>query len=125
LGHYYEVGKGVKIDYKTAALWYRRAADQGYPTAQFNFGMAFCSGRSVARSHDEGVKWYRLAAAQGQPDALYYLGVSHANGEGAPQDYPEALRLFKRAAAKGYAGAAAAVEKLEAHLAAVRSGAPT
>jgi TPR repeat protein len=33
------------------------------------------------------------------------------------QDFDEAMRLYKRAAAKGHAGAAAAVERLAAHLA--------
>jgi len=41
-----------------------------------------------------------------------------------PRDGREALRLYKRAAAKGDADAAAQLERLEAHLAATRSGPP-
>ncbi|KAJ1445334.1 hypothetical protein M885DRAFT_402844, partial [Pelagophyceae sp. CCMP2097] len=38
LGSCYESGEGVKIDFKAAALWYRRAAEQAYPLAQANLG---------------------------------------------------------------------------------------
>jgi TPR repeat protein len=44
--------------------------------------------------------------------------VCHYYGQGAPQDLDEALRCFKRAAAKGLDGAAAAVDKLQAQIAA-------
>jgi TPR repeat protein len=64
----------VKINYKIAAHWYRRAAEQGYPNAQNNLGVAFNDGRGVAQSYDEAVKWLRLAAAQGLADALNNLG---------------------------------------------------
>jgi hypothetical protein len=124
LGRCYEVGNGVEIDYKTAAQWYRRAAEQGYPLAQCNLGAAFYNGRSVAQSN-EAVKWFRLAAAQGEPDALYYLGACHTNGEGVPRDHDEGLRWFKRAAAKGHPKAVAEAERLAAHLARKRSGPPT
>jgi hypothetical protein len=121
LGACYARGHGVEVDYTTAALWFRRAAEQEYPDAQFNLGYAFYTGTGVAQSYEEAVRWYLLAAAQGQPGALYNLGVCHSNADGLPQDLDEALRLFKRAAAKGYAKAAAAVDTLEAHLAATQA----
>jgi len=77
----------------------------------------------VAQSHDEAVRWYRLAAAQSHAVAFNNLGVCYAGGQGVSQDLHEALRLFKRAVAQGHAGAAKAVDKLAALLAA-RSGRP-
>src|SRR5258708_35749007 len=35
LGIIYEGGHGVSQDYAAAVTWYRRAADQGHPDAQF------------------------------------------------------------------------------------------
>jgi uncharacterized protein len=35
LGIIYEEGQGVSQDYAAAVTWYRRAADQGHPDAQF------------------------------------------------------------------------------------------
>jgi TPR repeat protein len=114
----YEHGHGVKMDAKAAVRWNRRAADQGFPPAQNNLGVMFYDGLGVAQSFDEAVKWYRLAAQQGQPDALYNLGACHANGQGVPEDDREALRFYKRAVAQGNVGAAAAVEEVQARLAA-------
>jgi TPR repeat protein len=83
LGTNYEFGRGAKIDHKTAALWFRRAAEQGYPEAQANLGLMFYNGKGVAQSYDEAARWYRLAAAQGWADALYYLGECYVTGLGA------------------------------------------
>ncbi|KAJ1460631.1 hypothetical protein M885DRAFT_11192 [Pelagophyceae sp. CCMP2097] len=98
------------IDYETTALWYRRAAEQGYPAAQYNLGLLFNKGLGVAQSYAEAVKWCRLAAAQGEADALFNLGVSHVKGRGVSQDFDAAL--LQARAAKGHDGAAAAVEHL-------------
>ncbi|KAJ1461157.1 WD40-repeat-containing domain protein [Pelagophyceae sp. CCMP2097] len=78
----YEVGKGAKIDYKTAAHWFRRAAEQGYPEGQCNFGDMFYQGKGVAQSYAEAVRWFRLSAGQGESTAFYNLGVCYGNGHG-------------------------------------------
>jgi len=98
----------VKINYKAAALWYRRAADQEFPDAESNLGTMFYNGKGAPQSYEEAVKWFRLAAAQGFPDALFNLG--HENG--VSQDYDAALLLYRRAATEGPAAAAAKVEEL-------------
>ncbi|KAJ1448331.1 hypothetical protein M885DRAFT_574514 [Pelagophyceae sp. CCMP2097] len=78
------------INFKSAARWYRRAADQGHPGAQSNLGLSFSLGEGVAQPHEEAVKWLRLAAAQGEADTLYCLGICYAGGVGVPQDDHEA-----------------------------------
>jgi TPR repeat protein len=62
-----------------------------------------------------------VAARRGAGDAgaLFNLGLCHRDGRGVPLDVDEALRLFRRAAARGDAGAATAVDELEARLAAI------
>jgi len=117
VGQLLRVRGGVKINYKTAALWYRRAAEQGNAIAQYDLGAAFYNGRGVAQSYDGAVMWWRLAAVQGDADALYNLGVCYQNGDGVPQDLHEALRI-KCAMTKGHPSAAAEVEELKALLAA-------
>ena len=37
LGVMYYNGRGVRQDYAEAVKWYRQAAEQGYPQAQYNF----------------------------------------------------------------------------------------
>ena len=41
LGGMYAEGRGIPQDFKEAVKWYRRAADQGLSTAQFNLGVTY------------------------------------------------------------------------------------
>jgi len=45
LGNAYLNGEGVEQDYEEAVKWFRKAAEQGYPIAQFNLGMRYYDGR--------------------------------------------------------------------------------
>ena len=65
----YENGRGVERDYKMAAEWYRKAAEQGYSEAQYNLGMCYEAGRGVEQDDKEAVEWYRKAAEKGNKDA--------------------------------------------------------
>jgi len=82
----------VKINYKTAAQWHRRAPEQGYPGAQLSLGNMFYNGQGVAQSRDEAVKWFLLAAAQGWACVLYNLGLCYVKGHGVPKEDSKALR---------------------------------
>ena len=62
LGTIYEKGRGVAQDCAEAANWYRLAANQGHPTAQFN-------GRGVARDDVLAHMWFSLSVAQGNEEA--------------------------------------------------------
>ena len=61
----YATGQGVAKDDAEAARWYRMAAEQGNPDAQFNLGLSYAKGQGVAKDNAEAVHWYRLAAEQG------------------------------------------------------------
>ena len=52
----------VPKDYTEAGKWYRKAAEQGHASAQFNLGCAYASGRGLPQDYAEAVKWYRKAA---------------------------------------------------------------
>ena len=74
----YAEGQGVSQDYKEAASWYRKAAEQGYDKAQQYLGWCYEKGLGVSRSRSEAIKWYRKAAQQGldgAKDKLRRLGV--------------------------------------------------
>ena len=64
LGVAYEDGrrKGVQQSAKEAALWYRKAADQGHAAAQFALGVAYANGKGVGQSDEEAAFWYLKAA---------------------------------------------------------------
>lgn len=75
-------GQGVQQDYSAAALWFRKAAEQGYALAQSNLGPLYRDDRGVAQDDTEAVTWFRKAADQGDADAEFLLGNQYANGKG-------------------------------------------
>ncbi len=62
VGEMYEKGLGTAPDYAVAALWYRKAAEQGYARAQINLGHLFELGLGVPKDMDEAIRWYRKGA---------------------------------------------------------------
>ncbi|MGL4286290.1 MAG: hypothetical protein ACRCVA_08115, partial [Phreatobacter sp.] len=56
-------------DYRTAAQWFRRAADYGVADSQFNLGILYARGLGVDQSLAESYKWFALAALGGDQDA--------------------------------------------------------
>ncbi len=89
-------------DASSAVYWYRKSAEQGYATAQFNLGLCYYNGQCVSQDYNEAVKWYRKAAEQGHARAQYSLGYCYAKGQGVAQDYYEAVKWYRKAAEQGY-----------------------
>ena len=86
-----------------AAIWCRRAAEQGNTYAQTFLGLMYANGKGVPENDAEAVRWYRLAAQQGNATAQSNLGVMYANGEGVLKDDAEAVRWYRLAAEQGHA----------------------
>lgn len=69
VGEIFERGLGgTPPDHASAALWYRRAAEQGYGPAQINLGQLYELGRGVERDPTQALNWYRRASGL---DATY------------------------------------------------------
>ena len=81
--------------------WFRKAAAQGYATAQFSIGRKYALGEGVPKDSAEGLKWFRKAATRGEVHAQFTLGLMYANGEGVPKDEIEGLAWFNIVAASG------------------------
>jgi two-component system sensor histidine kinase CreC len=79
----YDKGQGVAQDHKQALRWYRKAADQGNASAQYNLGWMYSKGKGVAQDDKQALKWFRMAAEQ---------------GEGVVQDHKQAGRWWRKAA---------------------------
>jgi TPR repeat protein len=106
LGVSYYNGDGVKTNFDEALTWFRRAANQGYVTAQRLVGVFYYNGwGGVAVDYPEAAKWYRKAADQNETTAQWCLGDCYAKGQGVPQDYEEAVNWYRKAADQGDATA--------------------
>jgi hypothetical protein len=57
--------QGVRQDYRQAAAWYRKAAEQGNADAQFNLGYLYDKGQGVPQDYAQAAAWYRKAAERG------------------------------------------------------------
>lgn len=88
-----------------AVKWWRKAAEQGYPGAQYNLGVCLYFGEGISQNFSEAVKWYRKAAEQRHPGAQYCLGVCYYYGNGVSEDKAEAVKWYRKAAEQGNADA--------------------
>ncbi len=88
-------------DYAQAALWYRKAAEQGYAAAQYDLGDLYLFGHGVHVDYVQGVTWFRKAAEQGYPAAQTDLAHFYLTGKYVPQDYAQAVYWYSTAAKRG------------------------
>lgn len=103
-GAMHERGIGTPVDLAEALRWYRRAADNGQPAAQFRLGVLL----SRASPPDEAAaaRWYEAAAEGGVAQAAYNLAVFYETGRGVEPDEARAAALYERAYGGGIAQAA-------------------
>jgi uncharacterized protein len=101
-------GAGVPADYRQAAEWYRKAAEQRHSLAQFNLGIMYASGQGVKRDHTESAMWFGKAAHQGDAGAQSSLAKSCHRASltdlppAARESRIEAYKWYQLAAAQGY-----------------------
>jgi TPR repeat protein len=95
------MGKGVPKDVKTAAEWFRKAAEAGHPTAQSNLGVLYASGEVLEKDMALAIQWWRKAAEQGQPSAQFNLAQALVEGKAVPKDLVEAYKWYHLAADRG------------------------
>jgi len=67
-------GQIVAADPNQAADWYRKAAEQGDPLAQWLLGRLYFVGSGLSRDYSAAQKWLTPSAKQGNPFAAYLLG---------------------------------------------------
>ena len=98
----YEKGWDVALDLRDAAVWYRKAAEQGDAEAQNNLEALYATDREP-RSYPEVVRWYRAASGAGRSGSTSNLAMMYLQGRGTPRDLEQAFELFQKAANQGYA----------------------
>jgi TPR repeat protein len=66
----------VKQSFEEAAVWYRKAADQGMAQSQLKLGLLYSAGKGVSQDYNEAAKLFLKAADQGMPEGLFFAGVA-------------------------------------------------
>jgi uncharacterized protein len=94
LGLAYAVGDAIPQDYEEAAKWFRRAANQGHSTSQFNLAGMYKSGRGgVPKDIVLSLMWLTLSAAQGNKYAM--LARDREERKMTPAQIAEAQKLAR------------------------------
>ncbi|WP_034159421.1 SPOR domain-containing protein [Sphingomonas sp. ERG5] len=112
LGQAYKLGRGVPVDIVMAESWYRKAALQGHPQGETNYGLIlFQSGKRA-----EALPWLEKSVARGEPRAQLVLGTMLYNGDGVPRDWPRAYALMVRSAASGLPQASSVQAQMDQYI---------
>lgn len=103
-----------KIYPNKAKKYYKKAADEGHPGAQYWLG-TYYEGKIVLR-HDQKLKQkinyfkakelHEKSAIQGYSDSQCSLGILYLEGKGVTKNISKANELFEKAAAQGHIQAA-------------------
>ncbi len=75
LGRAYGLGTGVAVDRERAFSLYKRAADGGFPPAEYGLGILYKSGLGTGADPALAFSWMQRAAEAGYAPAECYLGV--------------------------------------------------
>jgi uncharacterized protein len=94
MGHYLELGYGVKQDERAARIYYRKAADLGSPEGQYYVGDLLSS---KDRAPDTSRQMMECAVDQGYGKAGSYLGIDLMDSK----LYIEAVKAFQKGAQAG------------------------
>ncbi|MEP9400936.1 SPOR domain-containing protein [Sphingomonas sp. VNH70] len=112
LGQAYKLGRGVPLDLTQAEQWYAKAALQGHPQAEDNYGlMLFQNGKRA-----EAVQWLEKSAKRGEARSQFVLGTMLFNGDAVAKDWRRAYALMTRASSAGLPQAAATLAEMDRYV---------
>ncbi len=102
LGWLYCTGDaGMTKDYKKAAKWFYKSAEQGHIEAQVNLAIMYQQGDGVKQSYKNAAEWYQKAAEQGDAEAQNHLALMYQDGLGVEKSYEKAAEWHRKAAEQG------------------------
>ena len=91
LGERYYSGIGVEENIDVAIVYFTRAADAGYPVAEFILGIFYDKGQHISHNVTRALEYYWKSANGGYPEAEYKLGEMYYLGQGCEKNDSKAL----------------------------------
>ncbi len=80
----------------------KKAAELGYPDAQYNLGWCYSHGKGVEQDDTEAIHWYKKAAEGGDSQGQYILGWCYFYGKKVEEDHEKAAHWYQKAAEQGH-----------------------
>lgn len=102
MGCIYDFGVGVPIDEMVAANWYKKASEQGLPSAQRALGLMYLNGSGVEQSDKKAFECLQKVAEKGHAFAQNDLAWMYAKGRGVEQSYEISLDWYRKSALQGH-----------------------
>jgi TPR repeat protein len=102
-------------NFREAAAFFLRAAEEEYAAAETALGDAFQHGTGVSQSYSDAIHWYSKAARQGFAIAQNSLAAMYEQGLGSPPDIIVAVDWYRKAAKQGDSAGQANLARLGAN----------
>lgn len=96
LGDCFYNGVGVNVDYKKAAFWYEKVAEE-YERVQYNLGVCYYS----EQDYEKARLWFEQSAEQGCAKAQFELGRCYEKGKGVIANREKSLYWYTKSAEHG------------------------
>lgn len=93
-----EFVEAVPGDTTAAQHWIRKAAEQGYASAQRRMGAWAMKGQYGPCDRDQAILWFTRAARQGDSRAMHNLGFLHKDDVGSPRFSAAAVDWYRQGA---------------------------
>jgi TPR repeat protein len=85
-----------------AAQWMKKAADQDYILAKFNYGIFLNNGWGVDWNPFAAYRYFQFAADKEMREGEYVLGLFYTDNLVVPKNYPLAYEWIKKSADQNY-----------------------
>ena len=89
-------------DPATAFDWDIKAAERGYPKAQYNVAVCYRDGIGTSPNPGKQFYWYQKAAENSIAEAKCGLAICYLHGTGTSQDFEKAIYWFQQASNDGH-----------------------
>lgn len=99
----------IKKNPKEAAVYFEKAANNGFDKATFILGNMYYNGDGVEKSYEKAAEWFRASAESGDSDGCLRYGMCLIEGEGVDEDDEEGARYLRKSCEDGNQRAMAAL----------------
>lgn len=107
------LGEEMPADTLKGAYWIKKAADQNYTPALFNYGILLFNGWGVKWDPYKAFDLFSRSAKENMPQAQLLLGLLYTDDLVIPKDLKEAYKWVKKSADNGYEPAKDYIVKLD------------
>ncbi len=101
IGYCYYNGFYLEKDEKEAFKWYKKSAEQGNASAQYNLGICYYNGDVTNKDLQEAFEWFKKSSEQEYAKAQFYVGVFFEQGLFVKKSMIKSIYWYRKALLNG------------------------